>query len=91
MNFEKILQEILADCPGALALALMEADGIPISQVQAATGPSDPLGGDIGAAGVEFRNTPRVVMGTEGRELLAADFRDPDGNVLSITGWRQVD
>ncbi len=54
MNFEKILQEILADCPGALALALMEADGIPISQVQAATGPSDPLGGDIGAAGVEF-------------------------------------
>ncbi len=54
MSFETILQQILSDCPGALALALMESDGIAISSVQAQSGASDPLGGDIGAAGVEF-------------------------------------
>lgn len=41
-------------------------------------------------AGVQFRFEPRVVMSSEGRDLLAADFRDPDGNVLSITGWRHT-
>ena len=41
-------------------------------------------------AGVPFRVAPRLVMSSNGRDLLAADFRDPDGNVLSITGWRQV-
>ena len=41
-------------------------------------------------AGVQFRFEPRVVMSSEGRDLLAADFRDPDENVLSITGWRQA-
>jgi len=54
MNFESILQQVLADCPGALALALMESDGIPIAQVQSEQAGSDPLGGDIGSAGVEF-------------------------------------
>ncbi len=44
----------------------------------------------LAAAGVQFRVDLRVVMSSDGRELLAADFRDPDGNVLSITGWRQV-
>jgi len=42
----------------------------------------------LSSAGVPFRLEPRLVMSTEGRDLLAADFRDPDGNVLSITGWR---
>ena len=49
---------------------------------------------DIGAAhaalegrGVEFRVKPRVVTTDGARDLLAADFRDPDGHVLSITGW----
>ncbi|NIA26207.1 MAG: hypothetical protein GWP04_11650 [Gammaproteobacteria bacterium] len=37
--------------------------------------------------GVEFRVEPRVVTEMDGRQLLAADFRDPDGHVLSITGW----
>ncbi|MDH3260235.1 MAG: VOC family protein [Acidimicrobiia bacterium] len=41
-------------------------------------------------AGVQFRLEPRVVMSSDGRDLLAADLRDPDGNILSITGWRQV-
>lgn len=52
MSFETILQQVLSDCPGALALALMESDGIAIAQVQAAAGES--AGADIGAAGVEF-------------------------------------
>ena len=34
--------------------------------------------------GVAFRVEPRIVTG----ELLAADFRDPDGHVLSILGPR---
>jgi catechol 2,3-dioxygenase-like lactoylglutathione lyase family enzyme len=34
--------------------------------------------------GVQFRIAPRVVTG----EILAADFRDPDGHVLSIVGPR---
>jgi len=35
--------------------------------------------------GIEFRVEPRVVTG----EQLAADFRDPDGHVLSILGVRR--
>ena len=34
--------------------------------------------------GVEFRREPRVVTGDQH----AADFRDPDGHVLSIFGPR---
>ncbi len=44
----------------------------------------------LAAAGVQFRGDPQVVMSDGDRDLVAADFRDPDGNVLSITGWRQV-
>ena len=38
--------------------------------------------------GVVFRLEPRLVT-TDGktRDLYAADFRDPDGHVLSIAGW----
>ena len=38
--------------------------------------------------GVVFRIEPRLVT-SEGRtrDLYAADFRDPDGHVLSIAGW----
>jgi catechol 2,3-dioxygenase-like lactoylglutathione lyase family enzyme len=44
----------------------------------------------LSGAGVPFRLEPRVVMNDGGRDLMAADFRDPDGNVLSITGWREA-
>ena len=37
--------------------------------------------------GVDFRVEPREVMRQDDRALHAADFRDPDGHVLSITGW----
>lgn len=40
---------------------------------------------ELSARGIEFRVEPRIVTGTE----LAADFRDPDGHVLSIFGPRR--
>lgn len=54
MSFDQILEDILSDCHGAMALALMETDGIAIAQVQAPSAVNDPVGGDIGAAVVEF-------------------------------------
>jgi catechol 2,3-dioxygenase-like lactoylglutathione lyase family enzyme len=42
---------------------------------------------DLKQKGVSFRVAPRVISGTEARDFYAADFRDPDGHVLSITGW----
>jgi len=39
------------------------------------------------ARGVTFRNELRVVTSDETRVMYAADFRDPDGHVLSIAGW----
>ena len=37
--------------------------------------------------GVDFTKQLRAVTGNDTRELLASDFRDPDGHVLSISGW----
>lgn len=70
-------EEIEANPPG-LVEVVFEVDDVDASH-NALTG-----------VGVQFRLAPRVVMSSEGRDLLAADFRDPDGNVLSITGWRQA-
>lgn len=42
---------------------------------------------NLAGRGVDFRVAPRVVTEMDGKSLLAADFRDPDGHVLSITGW----
>jgi catechol 2,3-dioxygenase-like lactoylglutathione lyase family enzyme len=39
------------------------------------------------ARGIEFKVAPRGVTTDGTRDLLASDFRDPDGHVLSITGW----
>lgn len=36
---------------------------------------------------VAFSHPPRAVSGNEKSDLFAADFRDPDGHILSITGW----
>ena len=38
----------------------------------------------LGARGIKFRVEPRIVTGDQ----LAADFRDPDGHLLSIFGPR---
>lgn len=37
--------------------------------------------------GVPFEVEPRPVMSQDGRTLLAAHFRDPDGHLWSVTGW----
>ena len=36
---------------------------------------------------VAFSEPPRAVTGSETRDLYAANFSDPDGHSLSITGW----
>ena len=37
--------------------------------------------------GVPFEVEPRPVMAEGNRQLLATHFRDPDGNLASVTGW----
>jgi len=44
---------------------------------------------DLLSKGVGFTREPRAVTGDAGRDLYATDFRDPDGHILSITGWVQ--
>jgi catechol 2,3-dioxygenase-like lactoylglutathione lyase family enzyme len=41
----------------------------------------------LGGRGVPFRTAPRAVTGDAARELWACDFRDPDGHLVSVTGW----
>lgn len=43
--------------------------------------------GELSARGVSFRTAPRPVTGDARRELWACDCRDPDGHLVSITGW----
>ncbi len=56
MSFRSILQEIVDDCGGGLAAALMGLDGIAVEQVRAKgeVDREDPLHGDVTSAGVEF-------------------------------------
>jgi catechol 2,3-dioxygenase-like lactoylglutathione lyase family enzyme len=42
---------------------------------------------EMSGRGVRFEVEPRVVTTDGDRSLLAAHFRDPDGNLASITGW----
>jgi len=37
--------------------------------------------------GVPFEVDPRAVVAEGNRQLLATHFRDPDGNLASLTGW----
>ena len=39
--------------------------------------------------GISFKRAPRAVTSDATRDFFATDFRDPDGHVLSITGWVQ--
>jgi len=56
MSFEAILREIMDQSGGALGIALMGSDGIPIVQLapELPPGQTNPLGEDIGTAAVEF-------------------------------------
>jgi catechol 2,3-dioxygenase-like lactoylglutathione lyase family enzyme len=42
---------------------------------------------EMKARGITFAREPQVVTSDGTRDLYAADFRDPDGHILSITGW----
>jgi hypothetical protein len=39
------------------------------------------------ARGIEFRHEPFAATTDGTKVLYSADFRDPDGHILSITGW----
>ena len=39
--------------------------------------------------GIVFTQPLRAITDNDKQELLATDFRDPDGHILSITGWVQ--
>ena len=54
MSFASILQEIVDECGGGMAAALMGADGIPIEQVEASGESRSTLGDDVDVLGVEF-------------------------------------
>ena len=54
MSFEATLQEMVDECPGALGIALMGSDGIPVAQAQGAARDAGELAEDVAAAGVEF-------------------------------------
>lgn len=42
---------------------------------------------ELSGRGAAFEVSLRAVMSQDGAELHAAHFRDPDGHLVSITGW----
>jgi predicted regulator of Ras-like GTPase activity (Roadblock/LC7/MglB family) len=54
MSFASILQEIVDECGGGLAVALMGSDGIPIEQVEASGEIRESVSSEIDVLGVEF-------------------------------------
>jgi predicted regulator of Ras-like GTPase activity (Roadblock/LC7/MglB family) len=54
MNFEPVLRRMIDGVPGALGIALMGTDGIPIAELYAEGADAAAEGGEVGAAGVEF-------------------------------------
>ncbi len=54
MSFDDTLRDMVRDCPGAIGIALMGSDGIPVAQVQMETDDAGELRDDVSAAGVEF-------------------------------------
>ncbi len=77
---------------GSIQLALSHADTIaPDTSLTEIVLEADDVVGAYEAMagrGVEFRVELRPVMTDGGRSLHAADFTDPDGHVVSLTGWR---
>ena len=54
MNFEPVLRKMIDGVPGALGIALMGSDGIPIAECYAPGADAAAEGGEVGAAGVAF-------------------------------------
>lgn len=42
---------------------------------------------ELADRGVPFENDLSVVMSDDGRDLLRANFRDPDGHYGTLSGW----
>ena len=78
---------------GSVHLALNRIDGgdpaAAASTTEVVLEVDDPIATHAawGEAGVEFSVDLRPVMEQDGRRLLAAHFRDPDGHLVSLTGW----
>lgn len=54
MSFENVLQKIVDGCGGAIGVALMGNDGIPIVHVRAENPIENQLGDDLSSVGAEF-------------------------------------
>ena len=52
MSFDSILEQVMAECPGALGAMLMGSDGLPIAQAVAE--PAAELMDELSTLGVEF-------------------------------------
>jgi len=66
--------------PGGGGLAALTEVVLEVDDVRSAHG-------EMAARGVPFRVPPRPVTNDGRRALWAADFRDPDGHLVSLTGW----
>ncbi|MCL4683268.1 hypothetical protein KJ059_00790 [Myxococcota bacterium] len=54
MNFEPTLRKMVENVSGAIGIALMGSDGIPIAELYARDGDAAAAEGEVSAAGVEF-------------------------------------
>jgi catechol 2,3-dioxygenase-like lactoylglutathione lyase family enzyme len=75
---------------GGVTLAIRETDR-PIAkclcEISFSVGDVRATFESLSKKGVAFTKPPRVVTSNASQEMLATDFADPDGHVLSISGW----
>lgn len=77
---------------GGVQVVLNQVDSPPVPGLTEIVFESADVGADfeaMRARGVPFEVELRPVTSDGGRELLAAHFYDPDGNLASLTGWVQ--
>lgn len=75
---------------GDVQLALNEVDQVESGSLTELVIEVDDFAPEFDAAverGVPFEIEPRVVTSDGDRDLVAAHFRDNDGNLASLTGW----
>ena len=75
---------------GPLQLVLNLVESVPVGSLTEVVIEVDDVGSayaGLAERGVPFEVDLRPVTGDEIRQLHAAHFRDPDGNLASLTGW----